>query len=174
MVKASDIILIHVSQFQVAIMFPPAAIGFISGCSADLLINICLTGCSLGVIPGHIHAFWIIYKKVQAEERRGQGGPICEHTSSWLQLYLTMSPQTPEVASIQPCDEKPRASTVNVNVLDVPNDVLSATSATGDDGKLKPRNDQRPAATAVKVEKVLNVANHVLSAMGDDGSVGDQ
>ncbi|KAF8445654.1 hypothetical protein L210DRAFT_3528116 [Boletus edulis BED1] len=140
MVKASDIILIHV-----AIMFPPAAIGFISGCSADLLINICLT---------MHHAFWIIYKKVQAEERRGQGGPI--------------------LASIQPCDEKPRASTVNVNVLDVPNDVLSATSAMGDDGKLKPHNEQRPAATAVKVEKVLNVANQVLSAMGDDGSVGDQ
>ncbi|KAG6380933.1 hypothetical protein JVT61DRAFT_5326 [Boletus reticuloceps] len=137
MVKGSDIILIHV-----AIMFPPAAIGFISGCSADLLINICLT--ILGFIPGHIHAFWIIYKKMQAEERRDQGGSI--YTGS---------------GQHQPRDDQPRSSTVNVNVLDKENDV--------DDGKLQPRNDQRPAATA-NVEKVLDVAKVVLSAMGDDGS----
>ncbi|KAF8445651.1 hypothetical protein L210DRAFT_3528108 [Boletus edulis BED1] len=147
MVKGSDIILIHV-----AIMFPPAAIGFMSGCSADLLINICLT--ILGFIPGHIHAFWVIYKKMQAEERRGQGGSISDTGSG----------------QHQPRDDKSRASTVDVNVLDVANDVLSATSATGDDGKLQPRKDQRPAATVTNVEKVLDVANQVLSAMGDDGS----
>ncbi|KDQ60245.1 hypothetical protein JAAARDRAFT_125660 [Jaapia argillacea MUCL 33604] len=67
MVKGSDVLLI-----LVAIIFPPAAAAFITGCSCDLLINICLT--ILGYIPGHIHAFWLIYKKMQAEERYGRGG----------------------------------------------------------------------------------------------------
>ncbi|KAJ7039873.1 hypothetical protein C8F04DRAFT_1085183 [Mycena alexandri] len=67
MVKGSDVLLIFV-----AILFPPAAAAFITGCSCDLLINILLT--VLGYIPGHIHAFWLIYKKMKAEERYGQGG----------------------------------------------------------------------------------------------------
>ncbi|KAF7350516.1 hypothetical protein MVEN_01357200 [Mycena venus] len=67
MVKGSDVLLIFV-----AILFPPAAAAFITGCSCDLLINILLT--VLGYIPGHIHAFWLIYKKMKAEERYGAGG----------------------------------------------------------------------------------------------------
>ncbi|KZS97093.1 UPF0057-domain-containing protein [Sistotremastrum niveocremeum HHB9708] len=67
MVKSSDILLIIV-----AIIFPPAAAAFITGCSCDLLINILLT--ILGYIPGHIHAFWLIYKKIHAEEKYGRGG----------------------------------------------------------------------------------------------------
>ncbi|KAJ7232975.1 hypothetical protein B0H12DRAFT_1144504 [Mycena haematopus] len=67
MVKGSDVLLIFV-----AILFPPAAAAFITGCSCDLLINILLT--LLGYIPGHIHAFWLIYKKMKAEERYGAGG----------------------------------------------------------------------------------------------------
>ncbi|KAF8341866.1 hypothetical protein F5887DRAFT_1062367 [Amanita rubescens] len=67
MVKTSDVILIIV-----AILFPPAAAAIVTGCSCDLLINICLT--ILGYFPGHIHAFWLIYKKMQAEERYGVGG----------------------------------------------------------------------------------------------------
>ncbi|KAJ3559163.1 hypothetical protein NM688_g506 [Phlebia brevispora] len=67
MVRASDVCLIIV-----AIIFPPAAAAFVTGCSCDLLINICLT--ILGYLPGHIHAFWLIYKKMQAEERYGRGG----------------------------------------------------------------------------------------------------
>ncbi|GAA5942631.1 YqaE/Pmp3 family membrane protein [Sporobolomyces koalae] len=67
MARTSDIILI-----LVAIVFPPAAAGILTGCSCDLLINIALT--LLGFIPGHIHAFWLIYKNAQAEERYGKGG----------------------------------------------------------------------------------------------------
>ncbi|KAH7886056.1 hypothetical protein F5I97DRAFT_1927937 [Phlebopus sp. FC_14] len=67
MVKSSDVVLI-----LVAIIFPPAAAAFIAGCSCDLFINVCLT--ILGYFPGHIHAFWLIYKKMQAEERYGRGG----------------------------------------------------------------------------------------------------
>ncbi|GAA5879638.1 hypothetical protein JCM5296_002217 [Sporobolomyces johnsonii] len=66
MVRTSDIILV-----LVAIVFPPAAAAFLTGCSCDLLINICLT--VLGYLPGHIHAFWLIYKNAQAEERYGKG-----------------------------------------------------------------------------------------------------
>jgi len=67
MVRTSDVILI-----LVAIIFPPAAAAMLTGCSCDLLINICLT--MLGYLPGSIHAFWLIYKKIQAEERYGNGG----------------------------------------------------------------------------------------------------
>ncbi|KAF8131499.1 hypothetical protein EV363DRAFT_1330227 [Boletus edulis] len=69
MVKASNIFLIIV-----AIIFPPAAVGFIAGCGCDFLINICLT--TLGLLPGHIHAYWLIRKKMQAEKRYGEGGFI--------------------------------------------------------------------------------------------------
>jgi len=64
--RASDVCLI-----LVAILFPPAAAAFITGCSCDLLINICLT--ILGYIPGHIHAFWLIYRRMKAEEHYGRG-----------------------------------------------------------------------------------------------------
>ncbi|CAL1709068.1 unnamed protein product [Somion occarium] len=67
MVATSDVVLIIV-----AILFPPAAAAFVTGCSCDLLINICLT--ILGYIPGHLHAFWLIYKKMRAEEEYGRGG----------------------------------------------------------------------------------------------------
>lgn len=67
MVKSSDVLLIIV-----AILFPPAAALFITGCSCDLLISICLT--ILGYLPGHLHAFWLIYRKMVAEERYGVGG----------------------------------------------------------------------------------------------------
>ncbi|PWY97487.1 phosphatidylserine decarboxylase [Testicularia cyperi] len=64
MAGGADIILI-----LVALIFPPAAVAFITGCSCDLMINILLT--VLGYLPGHIHAFWLIYKKMKAEERYG-------------------------------------------------------------------------------------------------------
>ncbi|KAI9511665.1 hypothetical protein F5148DRAFT_1169538 [Russula earlei] len=64
--RASDVLLI-----LVAIIFPPAAAAFVTGCSCDLLINICLT--ILGYLPGHIHAFWLIYRRMKAEEIYGRG-----------------------------------------------------------------------------------------------------
>ncbi|KAI0264719.1 hypothetical protein BC834DRAFT_782903, partial [Gloeopeniophorella convolvens] len=66
-IRGSDVCLI-----LVAIIFPPAAAAFITGCSCDLLINICLT--ILGYLPGHIHAFWLIYRRMKAEELYGHGG----------------------------------------------------------------------------------------------------
>lgn len=67
MVRGSDVLLI-----LVAILFPPAAVGFMTGCSCDLLVNCLLT--LLGYIPGHIHAFYVIYKRMKAEETYGHGG----------------------------------------------------------------------------------------------------
>merc|ERR1712071_320674 len=63
-VRGNDILLI-----LVAILFPPASVFFITGCSCDLLINILLT--ALGYLPGHIHAFYLIYKKMEAESLYG-------------------------------------------------------------------------------------------------------
>ncbi|KAG8866741.1 plasma membrane proteolipid Pmp3, partial [Tulasnella sp. 331] len=56
----------------IAIIFPPLAAFMITGCGCDLLINICLT--LLGFIPGHIHAFWLIYRRNQAHKMYGPGG----------------------------------------------------------------------------------------------------
>ncbi|ELU36352.1 Pmp3 domain-containing protein [Rhizoctonia solani AG-1 IA] len=57
----SDIILILVT-----IIFPPAAVAIMSGCSCDLL----------GYLPGHIHAFYLIWRRMEAEERYGGGYPV--------------------------------------------------------------------------------------------------
>ncbi|KAJ3501456.1 hypothetical protein NLJ89_g9329 [Agrocybe chaxingu] len=85
MVKSSDVILIIV-----AIIFPPAAAAFVAGCSCDLLINILLT--ILGYIPGHIHAFWLIYKKMQAEERYGRGGYTYVGNGTYEPIFHTQAP----------------------------------------------------------------------------------
>ncbi|KAF8882176.1 hypothetical protein CPB84DRAFT_1686815 [Gymnopilus junonius] len=88
MVRSSDVLLIIV-----AILFPPAAAAFVTGCSCDLLINILLT--ILGYIPGHIHAFWLIYKKMQAEERYGRGGFIYIGNGTYEPLYQNNGPAVP-------------------------------------------------------------------------------
>ncbi|SCV69373.1 BQ2448_2393 [Microbotryum intermedium] len=84
MVRASDIVLC-----LVAILFPPAAAAFITGCSCDLLINVLLT--VLGYIPGHIHAFYLIYKKTQAEERYGRGGYVYTGNGEYAPVGQPMS-----------------------------------------------------------------------------------
>ncbi|KAE8232513.1 hypothetical protein CF326_g2458 [Tilletia indica] len=95
-VRSSDVLII-----LIAILLPPAAVGIQTGCSCDLLINILLT--LLGYIPGcvtcdrsaaralfadlppllpprfsqflsHIHAFWLIWKRIKAEEAYGYNG----------------------------------------------------------------------------------------------------
>lgn len=37
-----------------------------------------------GVVPGHIHGFYLIYKKSQAEERYGVGNVEYMGNVSWL------------------------------------------------------------------------------------------
>ncbi|KAF9456862.1 hypothetical protein BDZ94DRAFT_1274569, partial [Collybia nuda] len=65
MVRSSDVALI-----LVAIVFPPAAVGFMTGWSMDLLINVCCIAI-LGDLVGRMHAFWNIYKRMKAEEKQG-------------------------------------------------------------------------------------------------------
>ncbi|KAK6347084.1 hypothetical protein TWF696_007164 [Orbilia brochopaga] len=43
----------------ITLFLPPLGVLFIAGCGADFLINICLT--ILGYLPGHIHAFYLMY-----------------------------------------------------------------------------------------------------------------
>ncbi|KAJ7437359.1 hypothetical protein B0H11DRAFT_2107693 [Mycena galericulata] len=81
--KSSDFLLI-----VVALLCPPIATFLISGCGCDLLINIALT--ILGYIPGHIHAFWIIYRKIEAEERFGEGGFIYTGNGHFEQRYTAV------------------------------------------------------------------------------------
>ncbi|KIO31849.1 hypothetical protein M407DRAFT_241611 [Tulasnella calospora MUT 4182] len=87
-VKGSDVLLIIV-----AILFPPAAAAFITGCSCDLIINILLT--MLGYIPGHIHAFWLIYRKMKAEEKYGIGGYRYVGNGEYQPVYAAPQPQQP-------------------------------------------------------------------------------
>ncbi|KAJ6631193.1 hypothetical protein B0H10DRAFT_711951 [Mycena sp. CBHHK59/15] len=73
-------------------MSPISAL-LISGCGCDLLINILLT--MLGYLPGHIHAFWLIYLKVQAEERFGEGGYIYTGYGHFEQNYNVLPSAPP-------------------------------------------------------------------------------
>ncbi|KAF3940771.1 hypothetical protein ABW19_dt0207971 [Dactylella cylindrospora] len=50
----------------VTILCPPVGVWAIAGCGADFFINICLT--ILGYLPGHIHAFYLIYVYYERKE----------------------------------------------------------------------------------------------------------
>ncbi|KAF3765056.1 hypothetical protein M406DRAFT_322859 [Cryphonectria parasitica EP155] len=50
----------------ITLLFPPVGVVIVAGCGADVLINIGLT--LLGYIPGHIHAFYIIYVYYSRQE----------------------------------------------------------------------------------------------------------
>ncbi|KAI8059834.1 hypothetical protein BDF21DRAFT_348553 [Thamnidium elegans] len=47
----------------VTILCPPVGVFLMFGCGADLCINICLT--VLGYLPGHIHAFYLMFTRYQ-------------------------------------------------------------------------------------------------------------
>ncbi|CAD6575045.1 MAG: hypothetical protein CYPHOPRED_005562 [Cyphobasidiales sp. Tagirdzhanova-0007] len=66
---SSDVLLV-----LIAIILPPAAVGILTGCSCALLI--CFLLSLLGYIPGHLYAFYIIYRKIQADERYGPSGYV--------------------------------------------------------------------------------------------------
>ncbi|KAG2067285.1 UPF0057-domain-containing protein [Suillus decipiens] len=55
----------------VAVIFPPAAAAFVSGCGCDLFLNILLT--LLGYLPGLIHALWLVFKRANGQTRRARG-----------------------------------------------------------------------------------------------------
>lgn len=61
-----------IALFIVSFFFPPAAVAIKTGCSVDLLINICL--CVLGAVPGIIHAFYIVHKYNENQEDIETGG----------------------------------------------------------------------------------------------------
>ncbi|TKA29495.1 hypothetical protein B0A50_03508 [Salinomyces thailandicus] len=55
----------------IAIFLPPVAVFIIAGCGADVLVNICLT--LLGYLPGHIHAFYLMYVYYNKKEQAANG-----------------------------------------------------------------------------------------------------
>ncbi|KAG8219566.1 hypothetical protein J3R82DRAFT_517 [Butyriboletus roseoflavus] len=94
MVRASDILLIIVG-----IIFPPAAAAFITGCSCDLLINICLT-IYITNLTSFQHSFWLTYKKMQAEEHYGPGGFIYIGSGQYQPLNNQAYPAAPAYGSV--------------------------------------------------------------------------
>ncbi|KAI9330804.1 hypothetical protein BD770DRAFT_403733 [Pilaira anomala] len=45
----------------ITILCPPVGVFLLFGCGAELCINICLT--VLGYLPGHIHAFYLMFNR---------------------------------------------------------------------------------------------------------------
>ncbi|PMD26563.1 UPF0057-domain-containing protein [Hyaloscypha hepaticicola] len=58
----------------VTIFIPPLGVFFVAGCGADVLFNILLT--FLGFIPGHFHAFYIIFVYYNRKDQRKKGIPL--------------------------------------------------------------------------------------------------
>ncbi|CAG8540303.1 6261_t:CDS:2 [Ambispora gerdemannii] len=101
MITVGDVLLI-----LVAILFPPAAVLIATGCSADFCINICLT--ILGYIPGHIHAFYVLYKKSEERELLERRHTLLSSPSMPLpgtvanpSIPPTPPPYTPEASPAQ-------------------------------------------------------------------------
>jgi len=80
----------NVILILIAILLPPLSVFLQTGCSCDLLINFCLT--LLGYIPGHIHAFWLIYKKAKAEEQYGIGNSTYQGNGTYVPSHTTTAP----------------------------------------------------------------------------------
>ncbi|KAA8905850.1 hypothetical protein FN846DRAFT_949793 [Sphaerosporella brunnea] len=55
----------------ITILFPPIGVFCVAGCGPDLLINILLT--ILGYLPGHIHAFYLIWVYYERKHDRRAG-----------------------------------------------------------------------------------------------------
>lgn len=51
-------------------------------CSCDLIINILLS--ILGWLPGTVHALWLIYRKMKAEEQYGYGAIKYQGNGDWV------------------------------------------------------------------------------------------
>ncbi|SPN97610.1 probable RIC1 protein [Cephalotrichum gorgonifer] len=56
------------------LFFPPIGVFAVAGCGMDLLINVILT--LLGLLPGHIHAFYILYVYYDRREQARNGIPL--------------------------------------------------------------------------------------------------
>ncbi|KAH8550807.1 hypothetical protein BGW37DRAFT_520944 [Umbelopsis sp. PMI_123] len=111
-------------EILIALLFPPAAVAMITGCGPDLCINVCLT--ILGYLPGHIHAFWIIWRKYEAEERAGyyrgvpghnygalEGQPLPRQHRSYQTPPPQQNPVAPPPQNVQAYDSKPPAYSEN-------------------------------------------------------------
>jgi uncharacterized membrane protein YqaE (UPF0057 family) len=77
---------------------PPVGVYIVAGCGADLLINIAL--CFLGVLPAHVHAFYLEYVYYNRKEQASEGyyenrpapGVYSSNVQTGGQGYGTMGP----------------------------------------------------------------------------------
>ncbi|CAD6500369.1 BgTH12-07546 [Blumeria graminis f. sp. triticale] len=69
------------------ILLPPVGVGMVSGCGADLLINIILT--VLGYFPGLIHAFYLEYNHYEQRENSQLG---CHPAASMPGNFIRQDP----------------------------------------------------------------------------------
>jgi len=58
----------------ITIFIPPLGVFIVAGCGADLLVNLICT--FLGYIPGHFHAFYLIFVYYNRKDQRKKGIPI--------------------------------------------------------------------------------------------------
>ncbi|KAG1820037.1 hypothetical protein EV424DRAFT_902477 [Suillus variegatus] len=111
---AADCVLIIV-----AIIFPPAAAAFISGCGCDLIVNILLT--LLGYLPGLLHALWLIFRRVNVQGRRTRGSYRYTGAETPAPAPQQSAPQPPEYgATNQPSAPQPTTSTATSQPVDAP------------------------------------------------------
>ncbi|KAG2346070.1 UPF0057-domain-containing protein [Suillus weaverae] len=78
----------------VAVIFPPAAAAFISGCGCDLFMNILLT--LLGYLPGLIHALWLVFRRTNGQGRRARGSYRYTGAGTQAPAPQQSAPQPPE------------------------------------------------------------------------------
>ncbi|KAG2044078.1 hypothetical protein BDR03DRAFT_1087448 [Suillus americanus] len=117
----------------VAIIFPPAAAAFISGCGCDLFMNILLT--LLGYLPGLLHALWLVFKRTSVQERRSRGSyrytgagtpaPAPQQSAPQPPGYSpTNQPSAPQpatdTATSQPSAPQPATDTATSQPVDAP------------------------------------------------------
>ncbi|KAF4120473.1 Uncharacterized membrane protein YqaE,-like protein of Blt101, UPF0057 family [Geosmithia morbida] len=92
----SAVLAVLITIFSVTV--PPVGVFLVAGCGMDLFINICLT--LLGYIPGHIHAFYLLYVYYERREQANEGrfaarrapGVYSENVQSGGVGYGTMAP----------------------------------------------------------------------------------
>ncbi|KAG1782176.1 hypothetical protein EV702DRAFT_511898 [Suillus placidus] len=106
---ADDCVLIFV-----AVIFPPAAAAFISGCGCDLFVNILLT--LLGYLPGLIHALWLVLRRTNGQGRRARGSYRYTGAATQAPAPEQSAPQPPQQSAPQP----PEYGATNTNQPSAP------------------------------------------------------
>ncbi|KAK4171872.1 hypothetical protein QBC36DRAFT_198329 [Triangularia setosa] len=68
---------------------PPLAVALLAGCGTDVCINICL--CLLGMVPGYIHAWYLVYVYLDNKKlsKQPEGGRPFVYSDKLQQISAT-------------------------------------------------------------------------------------